>query len=80
MKICYLGRIKLSKKDSEEWEGRPPFMYVTKSPNREDINKAIMFFSKEECTKALVDSFKSHRHLPSSKMEIMTLSINVENI
>ena len=80
MKTCYIGRIRLSKKDSEEWKGHPPFMYVTKGPYRDDIGDAILFSSREDCIKTLTDSFKLHKHLPSSKMEIMTLSINVENI
>lgn len=80
MKTCYIGRIRLSKKDSKEWGGNPPFMYVTKDADRSNINNAIMFNSREECTEALIGSFKSHKHLPSSKMEIMTISIHVDNI
>ena len=80
MKTCYIGRIRLSKKDSEEWGGNPPFMYVTKGTDRTNINQAIMFNDKEDCTNALIDSFKSHKHLPSSKMEIMTISIHVDSI
>jgi hypothetical protein len=80
MKTCYIGRIRLSNEDSKEWGGNPPFMYVTKSVDRTNINKATMFNSKEECIVALVDSFKSHKHLPSSKMEIMKISIYVDNI
>jgi hypothetical protein len=80
MKTCYVGRIRLSKKDSSEWLGNPPFMYVTKGNDRTNINNAIMFDSKEKCTSALIDSFKEHKHLPSSKMEIMTISIHVDSI
>jgi len=80
MKKCYIGRIRLSRKDSEEWGGNPPFMYVTKGTDRANINQAIMFGEKEECIEELKKSFKTHRHLPSSKMEIMTLSIKVDNI
>lgn len=80
MKTCYIGRIRLSKKDSEEWGGNPPFMYVTKTTDRTDINKATMFNSKEECIEALIYSFKSHKHLPSSKMEIMKISVHVDSI
>jgi hypothetical protein len=80
MKTCYIGRIRLSKKDSSEWDGKPPFMYVTKGLDRTNINDAIMFDKKEACIKSLVDSFKSHKHPISSSMEIMTISIHVDNI
>lgn len=82
MKQLYIGRIKLSKQDSEEWYKKPPFMYVVKNgcPDRSNINCAIMFDDKDECKKALIDSFKEHEHLPDSKMEILTLNVVVTDI
>ena len=80
MKTCYIGRIRLSKKDSDEWDGKPPFMYVTKGLDRTNVSDARMFENKNSCIESLKDSFKKHKHLPSSEMEIMTVSIHVDKI
>lgn len=83
MKKQYIGRIRLSKEDSEEWYGKPPFMYVTNDKeniDRSNINKAAFFDDKNVCKAALKKNFKAYRHLPSSKMEIMTITIKVDNI
>lgn len=80
MKKCYIGRIKLSKEDSEEWDGKPPFMYVTNGPDRANINKAIQFDNRDACVMALRNSFTVHKHLPSSKMEVLTILMYVDSI
>lgn len=82
IKKTYIGRIRLSKEDSNEWYGKPPFMYVEKdeAADRANINNARIFNSKERCEKALRKSFKEYGHYPESKMEIMTLVTTVENI
>lgn len=80
METRYIGRIKLSKEDSNEWKDNPPYMYVTNDCNRENIKKAILFENKDVCAINLKNSFKQHKHLPSSKMQIMTVSMHVDNI
>ena len=76
----YIGRIKLSQEDSKEWSDNPPFMYVCECGDRANYNNACKFNSKGECIQALKKDFNFYRHLPSSKMEIITLEIKVESI
>lgn len=82
MQKCYIGRIKLSKEDSEQWSGNPPFVYVEKDgvADRSNIRDAVFFRNKESCKKALINTHKKYRHEPESKMEIMTISILVDKI
>ena len=80
MKNLYIGRIKLSKEDSEEWYGKPPFMYITKNQDRAKINDAILFTNKEKCRKELKRQFEEYGHLPESKMQIMEMSLTINNI
>lgn len=78
----YIGRIRLSKEDSDEWYGNPPFVYVTANgeADRDNVRNAKRFIKKDACKKALVKSFKEHGHLPSSKMEVLTVSIEIKSI
>ena len=76
----YIGRIRLSKEDSSEWSSHPPFMYVVEKGDRANINNAIMFKDKNTCCKSLENDFKNYRHLPTSKMEVITLNIEVKKI
>lgn len=76
----FIGRIKLSKEDSQEWSSHPPFMYVVEKGDRSDVNNSIKFNDKNACLIALENDFKHYRHLPSSKMEIITLNVEVKNI
>lgn len=82
MKKFYIGRIKLSKEDSEQWSGNPPFVYVEKAgvADRSNIRSAILFNNKEACRKALKKTHAIYGHEPESKMEIMTVSISVDKI
>lgn len=82
MKKFYIGRIKLSKEDSEQWSGNPPFVYVEKAgvADRSNIRSAILFSNKEACRKALKKTHAIYGHEPESKMEIMTVSISVDKI
>ena len=82
MKKYYIGRIKLSKEDSEQWLGNPPFVYVEKAgvADRSNIRSAILFNNKEACRKALKETHTIYGHEPESKMEIMTVSISVDKI
>ena len=78
----YIGRIRLSKEDSKEWYGHPPFMYVTAKgeADRGKVKNAKRFTNKETCKKALIKSFKDHAHLPSSKMEILTIVMEIKSV
>ena len=82
MKKYYIGRIKLSKEDSEQWSGNPPFVYVEKAgvADRSNLRSAILFNNKEACRKALKKTHTLYGHEPESKMEIMTVSISVDKI
>lgn len=82
MKNLYIGRIKLSKEDSDQWFGKPPFVYVEKDgvADRSNIRSAILFHDKETCRKALKKTHKKYGHEPDSKMEIMTISLSVDKI
>ena len=82
MKKFYIGRIKLSKEDSEQWLGNPPFVYVERDgvADRSNIRSAILFNNKEACRKALKETHTFYGHEPESKMEIMTVSISVDKI
>lgn len=84
MKKAYIGRIKLTEKDSNEWYGKPPFMYVideNENSDRGNINNAIMFNTKNQCEKALRKNFKEYRHDEfGSSMEILTLEYQVTSI
>jgi hypothetical protein len=76
----FIGRIRLSKEDSEEWSSHPPFMYVVEKGDRANVNNAVKFNDKNSCYKALVNDFEHYHHLPSSKMEIITLNVEVKKI
>lgn len=80
MEKLYIGRIKLSKEDSKEWEGNPTFMYVTDKPDRSNINNATLFDDRLKCFNETIKSFKKHRHLPESKMQIMEFSLKINSI
>ena len=76
----YIGRIRLSKEDSNEWSSHPPFMYVVEKGDRANINNAIKFKDKSACCESLKNDFKHYRHLPTSKMEVITLNVEVKKI
>ena len=76
----YVGRIRLSQEDSKEWSDHPPFMYVCKCGDRANYDNAFKFNSKGACVQAIKEDCKHYRHLPSSKMELMTLKIEVTSI
>ena len=76
----YIGRIRLSKEDSREWSSHPPFMYVVEKGDRANINNAIKFKDKSACCESLKNDFKHYRHLPTSKMEVITLNVEVKKI
>jgi hypothetical protein len=81
MKKLYIGRIKLSKKDSEEWYGSPPFIYVTPKGRRTNLTTEAFFENKEDCVTNLKYSFKTHEHSSyGSKMELLEMSINIDKL
>ena len=80
MEKLYIGRIKLSKDDSETWYGKPPFMYVTSNQDRANIDKAILFKDKNKCEYELRKSFETHKHYPESKMQIVEMTVKIDKI
>lgn len=80
MEKLYIGRIKLSKKDSDTWTGKPPFMYVTSDQDRANINKAVLFRDRNKCEYELRKSFEIHKHYPESKMQIVEMTVKIDGI
>ena len=80
MEKLYIGRIKLSKNDSDTWSGKPPFMYVSSDNDRTDIDKAILFKDKKKCETELKKSFIKHKHYSDSKMQIIEMEVKINGI
>jgi hypothetical protein len=80
MEKLYIGRIKLSKEDSDTWTGKPPFMYVTSNSDRANIDKAILFRDEKKCENELRKNFITHKHYPESKMQIVELTVKIDGI
>lgn len=81
--IRYIGRIKLTKEDSDGWCGKPAFMYVTRQNNcnRDNIDHAELFTSRSKCEKRLKHDLKEYNHIEyGSKGEILELDIVTKKV